>query len=82
MQIVALERICFQGEKAVDVGAYCPHFGMRRIVSYLMVEVYLAQLKQMSHFTILGTTLSHGNLSSGFLPARVSLLSLAIVLFG
>jgi len=83
-------RICFQGEKAVDLGGV-----YRDMLSAFWDETYyqifdgesllspaLHPQVELSHFAILGTILSHEYLSSGFLPVRVFLPSLAIVLFG
>ena len=83
-------RVSFEGEKAIDVGgvyrdmlsafweeAYCHLFD-----GGCLLSPALHPQMDMSTFPIIGRIISHGYLSSGFLPVRVALPSLAFLLFG
>ena len=83
-------RIHFVNERAVDCGGVCRDMlsgfweealGQHFDGSSLLTPVIHAQTN-MSDFIVLGTILSHGYLLEGYLPVRVSYLSLAKMLLG
>lgn len=82
--------ISFEGERGIDAGGL-----YRDMLSGFWEEAYrqlfdggcllspvLHPEMSMSDFSIIGGIISHGYLSSGFLPVRIALPSLAALLFG
>lgn len=83
-------QVSFEGERAIDAGGV-----YRDMLSGFWQEAYHQLLDggcllspvlhpemSMSNFSIIGGIILHGHLSSGFLPVRIALPSLAALLFG
>ena len=83
-------RVTFTGEKAVDTGGVC-----RDMFSAFWDDAYLKSFDggivltpamhpgvSMNVFPILGTIISHGFLSCGFLPIRIAFPVLAAIVYG
>jgi hypothetical protein len=83
-------RIRFKGEKAVDTGGVC-----RDLFSCFWEKVYVEHFDgeallvpamhpgtPVSTFPVLGTILSHGFMSCGFLPVKIAFLVLAALFCG
>jgi len=83
-------QVSFEGERAIDIGGV-----YRDMLSGFWEEAYhqlfdgecllslvLHPEMNMSNFLIIGGIISHGYLSSGFLPVRIAIPCLAALLFG